>query len=254
MPIRVRGGVAGTIMFAGRPLRPAGDRRGRGPRPARRRRRRQRPPVPHARGDRPDAAGLAAAAGARRTSPGWRPPRSTGRPARATSVGGDFYDVFSTGDGEWFLVMGDVCGKGAEAAAVTALARYTIRAAAMQRRSPVRGPALAERGDAAPGHAPLRHHRLRPAGPRPRGLAATVACGGHPFPRVLRAGGRRRGARHRRDAARRAGRSQARGPHDPARPGRRADPLHRRPDRGRPRPPCGRPSSSTPSWQARGAG
>ena len=45
-------------------------------------------------------------------------------------VGGDFYDCFRTGDGEWAVVIGDVCGKGAEAAAVTALARYTVRASA----------------------------------------------------------------------------------------------------------------------------
>ena len=51
-------------------------------------------------------------------------------------VGGDFYDVFTTGEGQWYLVIGDVCGKGAEAAAVTALARYTLRTAAARRRSP----------------------------------------------------------------------------------------------------------------------
>ncbi|HEV3365789.1 MAG TPA: PAS domain S-box protein, partial [Acidimicrobiia bacterium] len=45
-------------------------------------------------------------------------------------VGGDFYDVFETGRDDWALVVGDVCGKGPEAAAVTALARYTLRAAA----------------------------------------------------------------------------------------------------------------------------
>ena len=53
-----------------------------------------------------------------------------------TDVGGDFYDLFSVADDEWIAVIGDVCGKGAEAAAVTALARYTIRAAAVRRRSP----------------------------------------------------------------------------------------------------------------------
>jgi len=38
-------------------------------------------------------------------------------------VGGDFYDIFpSAVEGEWMLVIGDVSGKGAEAAAVTALA------------------------------------------------------------------------------------------------------------------------------------
>ena len=51
-------------------------------------------------------------------------------------VGGDFYDLFATTEDHWFAVIGDVCGKGAEAAAVTALARYTIRAAAARRRSP----------------------------------------------------------------------------------------------------------------------
>ncbi len=51
-------------------------------------------------------------------------------------VGGDFYDLFSVADDEWIAVIGDVCGKGTEAAAVTALARYTIRAAAVRRRSP----------------------------------------------------------------------------------------------------------------------
>ena len=46
-------------------------------------------------------------------------------------VGGDFYDVFQLGDDDWVVVVGDVSGKGVEAAAVTALARYTIRAAAV---------------------------------------------------------------------------------------------------------------------------
>ncbi|MBE2318917.1 SpoIIE family protein phosphatase [Solirubrobacter sp. CPCC 204708] len=43
-------------------------------------------------------------------------------------VGGDFYDVFVQGDGSFAVVVGDVCGKGPQAAAVTALARYTLRA------------------------------------------------------------------------------------------------------------------------------
>jgi serine phosphatase RsbU (regulator of sigma subunit) len=46
------------------------------------------------------------------------------------AVGGDFYDAFATDDG-WALVVGDVSGKGAPAAAVTALARNTLRAAAL---------------------------------------------------------------------------------------------------------------------------
>lgn len=47
-------------------------------------------------------------------------------------IGGDFYDVFRVSEKCWMVVMGDVCGKGAEAAAITALARYTMRAAAIR--------------------------------------------------------------------------------------------------------------------------
>ena len=49
-------------------------------------------------------------------------------PVGETTVGGDFYDVFPLGAGRWCFVVGDVCGKGAEAAAVTGIARHTVRA------------------------------------------------------------------------------------------------------------------------------
>ena len=49
----------------------------------------------------------------------------------STTAGGDFYDLFALGGGRWCWVVGDVCGTGAEAAAVTGLARHTIRALAM---------------------------------------------------------------------------------------------------------------------------
>jgi hypothetical protein len=52
-----------------------------------------------------------------------------------SEVGGDFYDVFTTPSGCW-MVVGDVCGKGPEAAAVTALVRHSIRAFAFVRSSP----------------------------------------------------------------------------------------------------------------------
>jgi sigma-B regulation protein RsbU (phosphoserine phosphatase) len=51
--------------------------------------------------------------------------------ASADEVGGDFYDLFPLSGGTWGLFLGDVCGKGAVAAAVTSLARYTLRAAAV---------------------------------------------------------------------------------------------------------------------------
>ncbi len=53
-------------------------------------------------------------------------------------VVGDFYDVFQAGTELWTAVVGDVCGKGVSAATVTALARYTIRAAAMTTDAPER--------------------------------------------------------------------------------------------------------------------
>jgi PAS domain S-box-containing protein len=57
-------------------------------------------------------------------------------PAVETSmVGGDFYDVWEA-QGRWLIVIGDVTGKGIEAAAVTALVRHTLRAAAEFQRSP----------------------------------------------------------------------------------------------------------------------
>ncbi|MCU1358594.1 MAG: protein serine/threonine phosphatase [Acidimicrobiales bacterium] len=51
-------------------------------------------------------------------------------------VGGDFYDVFPLGGSQWGLLVGDVCGKGVEAAAVTAAARHTARAAALHLTEP----------------------------------------------------------------------------------------------------------------------
>jgi PAS domain S-box-containing protein len=48
----------------------------------------------------------------------------------ASKVGGDFYDVFALAGDRWAVVIGDVCGTGADAAAVTSIVRHTIRAAA----------------------------------------------------------------------------------------------------------------------------
>jgi PAS domain S-box-containing protein len=106
-------------------------------------------------------------------------------------VGGDFYDLFSTGKRQWFAVMGDVCGKGAEAAAVTALARYTIRAAVVRHRSPsgilrwLNDAMLRQRLD--PGRfATVACARLDL---ERDGVCVTAASGGHPCPRVLRSTG-----------------------------------------------------------------
>ena len=50
----------------------------------------------------------------------------------AIEVGGDFYDAFQVTDETWGLVIGDVCGTGPKAAAITGLARHTIAASAWQ--------------------------------------------------------------------------------------------------------------------------
>lgn len=53
-------------------------------------------------------------------------------------VGGDFYDVFPLDERRWGMVIGDVCGKGAAAAAVTGTARHSLRAAATHIRDEAR--------------------------------------------------------------------------------------------------------------------
>ena len=54
----------------------------------------------------------------------------------ASLIGGDFYDMFAVADDRWGIAIGDVCGKGIEAAALTGLARHTLRAAARHSSSP----------------------------------------------------------------------------------------------------------------------
>jgi sigma-B regulation protein RsbU (phosphoserine phosphatase) len=113
------------------------------------------------------------------------------RPAgEGDEVGGDFYDVFETDTDDWVVVLGDVCGKGVEAAKVTALARYTIRTAAMQARRP--SAVLAVLNQA------LLHQRVdrfltvvyaRIQRHSSSKCTLTIASGGHPLPvRVTRDG------------------------------------------------------------------
>ena len=52
-------------------------------------------------------------------------------------LGGDFYDLFPLGADRWAFFLGDVCGKGPQAAAVTSLTRYTLRASALHDADPV---------------------------------------------------------------------------------------------------------------------
>ena len=105
-------------------------------------------------------------------------------------VGGDFYDVFGVEEGRWAIVVGDVVGKGASAAATTALARYTLRAAAVHEQRPSQ--LLLELNDAIlrqnPGQScTVAYARLETN--RGGGARLTLASGGHPPWLVLRAGG-----------------------------------------------------------------
>ena len=114
------------------------------------------------------------------------------RPAgEGHEVGGDFYDMFSTAEDQWYAIIGDVCGKGAGAAAVTALARYTIRAAAVRQRSPSAilrwlSDAMIQQSEGAGRFCTIACVHLDLSATPAR---VTVACGGHPLPLAIRAGG-----------------------------------------------------------------
>ena len=102
--------------------------------------------------------------------------------------GGDFYDLFPLGQDRWGLFLGDVSGKGADAAAVTSLIRYTLRAAAVYDPNP--GTVLGTLNDA------LREEYERDDGhfctavfgllaPGSDGFTLTLASGGHPLPLLI---------------------------------------------------------------------
>ena len=114
------------------------------------------------------------------------------RPAEGTvSVGGDFYDVFRLRTNDWGVVLGDVCGKGVSAAQLTALTRYTLRAAAGHHTTPsdvirelnatlLDEPDLGERFASAI-YASLEQDVC--------GAWLTMAVAGHPLPIVVRRAG-----------------------------------------------------------------
>ena len=104
-------------------------------------------------------------------------------------VGGDFYDVFPISDGEWGIVVGDVCGTGPIAAAVTGMARHTIATAAWHGDNPeqvLRNLNKAMRARAVKPFCTVNYGTLRPTG---TGVTLTFACAGHPLPVVTRADG-----------------------------------------------------------------
>jgi serine phosphatase RsbU (regulator of sigma subunit) len=106
-----------------------------------------------------------------------------------SEVGGDFYDLFESEPGLFTVIVGDVVGKGPEAAALTSLARYTLRTASMLGTCPVRNLELLNEalitGDA--GTCTVVYARVRPLEGR---ATVQAAAAGHPPPLVLRADGR----------------------------------------------------------------
>ena len=113
------------------------------------------------------------------------------RPAgEGIEAGGDFYDAFDIGDGEWTIALGDVVGKGPDAAALMGMVRHTIRAAAIRERAPARVlatvNAAVRRQTTEEQFCTAVAARLRPAADQ---VLAWVCVAGHPPPAILRADG-----------------------------------------------------------------
>jgi serine phosphatase RsbU (regulator of sigma subunit) len=108
---------------------------------------------------------------------------------QSQEISGDFYDVFRYRDG-WAVAIGDVCGKGQDAAAVTAAARHSIRALASVHAAPADVLAAANEvllaGDYGERFVTVKLAFLQPRGRR---LGVRLASAGHPGPAVVRADG-----------------------------------------------------------------
>ncbi|MEV5343893.1 SpoIIE family protein phosphatase [Streptomyces sp. NPDC052676] len=110
-------------------------------------------------------------------------------------LGGDFYDVFPVDGKRFAFFLGDVCGKGPQAAALTSLTRYTLRAAAVHDPDPVSAlttlnTVLHERysGSGDPRYCTAVFGTLE-TGPEAGQVTVRLASGGHPPVLVLRADG-----------------------------------------------------------------
>jgi serine phosphatase RsbU (regulator of sigma subunit) len=106
-------------------------------------------------------------------------------------VGGDFYDLFPLAAGRAGFFLGDVCGKGPEAAAVTLLARYTMRTAAMLRELPDAiltdlNAALLMHGDESTRTCTAVYGQIDMSA---EAAALTLAVAGHPPPLIVREDG-----------------------------------------------------------------
>ncbi|MFG1992479.1 PP2C family protein-serine/threonine phosphatase [Actinoplanes sp. NPDC048988] len=112
--------------------------------------------------------------------------------ASPDEVGGDFYDLFPLGAGRWGFFLGDVRGKGIGAAAVTAAARYTLRAAAVYDPEPaavltnLNAVLYQDYRDQGHRHCTVIFGVLEREG---TGYTASIASGGHPPALLVRANG-----------------------------------------------------------------
>jgi PAS domain S-box-containing protein len=111
------------------------------------------------------------------------------RPAgRENWVGGDFYDAFAV-NGGWMVVVGDVAGRGAPAASLTAYSRHVLRTAAQLHDDPLDGVEFLNRqlfDRPGPALCTLCCVYLREQG---AAAEATVICAGHPLPFAIRGDG-----------------------------------------------------------------
>ncbi len=118
---------------------------------------------------------------------GWRLATLYRPAAPAGVIGGDFYDLFLT-EGGFTAVIGDVTGKGIEAAALTALARNSLRASALLGLSPagslgLLNRLLLDRSELSLATAVVA--RVMTSGSK---TTVTLACAGHPLPLCHRSG------------------------------------------------------------------
>ena len=106
-----------------------------------------------------------------------------------TAVGGDFYDLFDVDAEHWAVVIGDVCGTGPAAAALTGLARHTIRASAWHGASHAEVLRNVNNAVLRSGQLTFCTAVYGTLAHAPGGFTFEMAAGGHPLPIVRRAGG-----------------------------------------------------------------
>jgi PAS domain S-box-containing protein len=106
-------------------------------------------------------------------------------------VGGDFYDLFSVGRGAWVFALGDVCGRGPEAAVVTGSIRHALRSAALDVRQPGRLLGIANEVLLRDHSDPQLFSTLLCGILRPQSTTVRLALAnaGHPPPILVRADG-----------------------------------------------------------------